>query len=384
MRILHTSDWHLGRTFHGTSLHELCKEFVQELVELVSTEHIDAVLISGDVYDQAQPRPDTVSLFSHALSAIVDAGAAVVATSGNHDSALRLGFASDLLRKAEVYFLTDASRLAEPVELTKDGVTVAVFGIPYLEPRAFAGRWDVPAQHTAVLSRAMQQVGEHLTEHTYTASIAMAHCFASSAQVPEVSDSERNISVGGLETVPASVFETVDYAALGHLHGKQKITETVRYSGSPLAFSFSEAFHRKGAWMIDVDHSGIRDIREHLWQTKLELIKLRGTLDEVLSAPEAVLSPDAMFSITLTDAKRPPHALEKLKESFANVSELYFEPQGAEQTQRVAPARVSPSKPIDEVCEDFFEYVLGNELTPTEHSYMQQVLAHIESESVSR
>ncbi len=384
MRILHTSDWHLGRTFHGASLHELCQQFVQELVQLVSTEQIDAVLISGDVYDQAQPRPDTVSLFSHALSSIVDAGAAVIATSGNHDSALRLGFASDLLRKAEVYFLTDASKLAEPVRLEKDGVTVAVFGIPYLEPRAFASRWDVAAQHTEVLNHAMQKVGEHLAAHSYTASVVMAHCFASSAHLPEVSDSERNISVGGLEAVPASVFETVDYAALGHLHGKQKVTEKVRYSGSPLAYSFSEANHKKGAWIIDIDASGISAIREHTWHTKLELIRLRGTLEEVLSSPEAILSPDAMFSITLTDSKRPPHALEKLKESFANVSELYFEPEGAEQSQRVGPHRISPSKPIDEVCDDFFEYVLGNELTPTEHTYLHQVLAHVESESVSR
>ncbi|WP_237194267.1 exonuclease SbcCD subunit D [Rothia nasimurium] len=371
MRILHTSDWHLGRTFHGTSLHSYAEQLLDELVTLVQEQGIDVVLISGDVYDQAQPRTETVQLFDRTLTRLVQAGVQVVATSGNHDSAIRLGFGSSLLSAAGVHLVTSQTQVGQPVLLAAGGVEVAFYGIPYLEPRPIAARWGTEASHASVLAEAMRRVEEDAATRQVAATVVLAHCFATGS---EPSESERDISVGGVQQVPASTFAAASYTALGHLHGRQKVTDTVRYSGSLLAYSFSEQNHRKGAWIIDVAPDGTIEVSEHTWQTHLVLKTLKGTLDEVLAESTVAAYGRAFVSITLTDAERPAAALDRLKAHYEHVQELFFAPEGVESRPEHSYRRTRESQSVQAICESFYEHVRGRTLNEAEATYLTDVL----------
>ena len=214
MRVIHTSDWHLGRSFHQVGLLDAQVRFVDFLVDLVRSEKVGAVLVSGDVYDRALPSPETVSVLADALTRLVDAGAQVVLTSGNHDSAIRLGFAADLLARAGVHIRASVASIGTPVLLGD----VAVYPLPYLEPAVVGPALGVAERsHASVLRAAMGRVSDDLATRRLP-SVVMAHAFVAGGTT---SESEREIAVGGVSVVPADVFDGIGYAALGHLHRPQ-------------------------------------------------------------------------------------------------------------------------------------------------------------------
>lgn len=255
MRLLHTSDWHLGRSFHRVGLLDAQAAFIDHLVATVRAERVDAVLVAGDVYDRALPSLPAVELFDDALHRLAALGVPTVMISGNHDSARRLGVASGLIDRAGIHLRTDPAGCATPVVLADAHGPVALYGLPYLEPALVREEFTLDrAGHTEVLSAAMARVRADLAARPAgTRSVVLAHAFVAGGAP---SDSERDITVGGVAAVPAGVFDGVDYVALGHLHGCQTITDRVRYSGSPLAYSFSEADHRKSMWLVDLGADG--------------------------------------------------------------------------------------------------------------------------------
>lgn len=374
---MHTSDWHLGRSFHGMSLHRLTKDLLDELVQTVVDERIDVVLVAGDVYDQAQPRTETIGLLSSVLERLAGEGCAVVLSSGNHDSAVRLAFAANLLSKSGIHLVTDPQSLGTPVTITRDDTTVAIYPIPYLEPRAVAETLGTEPSHEAVLAEACERIRQDAAGRDVAAKIVMAHCFATGA---EPSASERDISVGGAISVSQQIFAGFDYTALGHLHGRQRLSETVRYSGSLLAYSFSEEKHRKGGWIIDVGPEGVNEIREHRWETKLPLVSLTGTLEELLTDEKYAAHAQDVCRITLTDAQRPLGAIDRLRQRFGTVAELNFAPSGN------TPRRERPSlhqlheKPVTEVCGDFYQHVRQAELSEEESRFLNRVTSGVQEE----
>lgn len=351
MKLLHTSDWHLGRAFHGVGLLAAQSEFVDHLVATVRAESVDAVLVSGDVYDRALPPPDAVALLSEAVTRLIDAGARVIISSGNHDSAIRLGFASDLLSRAGLHIRSDLGSIGTPVMV---GDT-AVYPVPYLEPAASSVTEELGVDqrtHTAVLGAAMDRVRADAAARG-PRTIAMAHCFASGGAT---SESERDISTGGVAMVPTSTFDGVAYAALGHLHGTQQVAETVRYSGSPVAMSFGETHHTKGTLLLDLGADG--DVRVERVEAPVHrrLAQVRGTLREVLDDPHHAPAEGAWVQVTLTDPIRPVGAMEQLARRFPHVLQLRFDPQGESLPARSYAAKVARREPL-EVCCDFVEDV---------------------------
>src|SRR5690348_5811791 len=207
---------------------------IDHLVAVVRSEAVDVVVVAGDVYDRALPGVDVVALLDDALARLAGTGTTVVLSSGNHDSPRRLGFAARLLERSRVHVRTDPARCGDPVLLEDRYGPVAVYPLPYLEP-ALAGPLlgcDPGAGHETVLGTALSAVREDMSARPAgTRTVVAAHAFVGGG---EPSDSERDISVGGVGAVPAGLFAGVDYVALGHLHGRQRLGETVRYSGSPL------------------------------------------------------------------------------------------------------------------------------------------------------
>ena len=216
MRFLHTSDWHLGRSFHQVGLLGAQVRVLDHLVEVVRAEKVEAVLVSGDVYDRALPSPDTVAALGEALVRLVDAGAQVVLSSGNHDSATRLGFASGLLERSGLHIRSSVADIGRPVLVGG----VAVHALPYLEPAATADALGAPTRtHAGVLAAAMDRVRADLATRGGP-SVVMAHAFVTGGAT---SDSERDIAVGGVGAVHPDTFAGASYAALGHLHGRQEV-----------------------------------------------------------------------------------------------------------------------------------------------------------------
>ena len=354
MRLLHTSDWHLGRSFHREGLLGAQEVFVDHLVETVTHEQVDLVVVSGDVYDRALPPVDAVALADDALTRLAVAGVPVVLTAGNHDSARRLGFASELIAAAGVHVRSDPSALARPVVIDDAYGPVAVYGLPYLEPEVLTRSWGLDQRsHRAVTTEAMRRVRADLATRPGTRSVVLAHTWVVGG---EPSDSERDISVGGVSQVPASVFAGIDYVALGHLHGRQELAPHLRYSGSPLAYSFSEARQRKGCWLVDLGRAGVERVEFVEAPVPRRLGLLRGRLDELLTEPRHAAHEQSWLQVTLTDERRPTAAMDRLRRRFPHALVLHFEPEGGPATAHDWTRRLRGRTDV-EVVRDFVEVV---------------------------
>jgi exonuclease SbcD len=358
MRFLHTSDWHLGRSFHRVSMLDAQAAFLDHLVATVRAHDVDAVLVAGDVYDRAVPPLAAVELFDEALHRLAAADVPTVMISGNHDSARRLGVGAGLIERAGIHLRTDPAGCAVPVVLADAHGEVACYGLPYLEPALVKDEFKVDkARHETVLAAGMQRVRDDLAARPAgTRSVVLAHAFVAGG---EESDSERDITVGGVAAVPAGVFHGVDYVALGHLHGCQTITERVRYSGSPLAYSFSETHHRKTMWLVDLDADGGLTAERIDCPRPRPLARLRGTLEELLGDPALARHEASFVEATLTDAVRPAEPMARLAERFPHTLSLVFEPQRTGEDTLASYAQRLRGRSDHQIAEDFVAHVRG-------------------------
>lgn len=358
MRLLHTSDWHLGRSFHRVGLLDAQAAFIDHLVATVRAERVDAVLVAGDVYDRALPSLPAVELFDGALHRLAALGVPTVMISGNHDSARRLGVASGLIDRAGIHLRTDPAGCAAPVVLADQHGPVALYGLPYLEPALVREEFALErAGHTEVLSAAMARVRADMAARPAgTRSVVLAHAFVAGGAP---SDSERDITVGGVAAVPAGVFAGVDYVALGHLHGCQTITERVRYSGSPLAYSFSEADHRKSMWLVDLGADGSVAAERIDCPVPRPLARLRGRLEDLLEEPAHAAHEDSWVEATLTDPHRPHEPMARLRKRFPHALALVFDPERADADPHASYAQRLRGRTDRQIAEDFVAHVRG-------------------------
>ncbi|MCX3064035.1 exonuclease SbcCD subunit D [Streptomyces beihaiensis] len=358
MRLLHTSDWHLGRAFHRVNMLDAQAAFIDHLVTTARERGVDAVVVSGDVYDRAVPPLAAVELYDDALHRLADLGVPTVLISGNHDSARRLGVGAELIGRAGIHLRTRADRCAEPVVLADDHGDVAFYGLPYLEPALVKDSFGVVrAGHEQVLGAAMDRVRADLAARPDgTRSVVLAHAFVIGG---EPSDSERDISVGGVAAVPSGIFHGVDYVALGHLHGSQVITERIRYSGSPLPYSFSEAAHHKTMWLVDLDATGAVSAERLDCPVPRPLARIRGDLEELLADPELTAHEESWVEATLTDAVRPDDPMARLTGRFPHTLSLLFEPRRTETGPDAGYAERLRGRDDQEIAEDFVAHVRG-------------------------
>ncbi|MFD9871514.1 exonuclease SbcCD subunit D [Streptomyces niveus] len=358
MRFLHTSDWHLGRSFHRVSLLDAQAAFVDHLVATALAHEVDAVLVAGDVYDRAVPPLSAVDLFDRALHRLAEARVPTVMISGNHDSARRLGVGAGLIDHAGIHLRTDPARCATPVVLRDAHGDVAFYGLPYLEPALVRDEFKAARTgHEAVLSAALDRVRADLAARPPgTRSVVLAHAFVAGGAA---SDSERDITVGGVSAVPAGIFDGVDYVALGHLHGSQALTERVRYSGSPLAYSFSETDHRKTMWLVDLGAGGEIDAERIDCPVPRPLARVRGTLADLLDDPALTRHERSWIEATLTDPVRPAEPMARLAERFPHTLSLVFDPDRGDEDVVASYARRLEGRSDQEIAEDFVAHVRG-------------------------
>jgi len=404
MRFLHTSDWHLGRSLHRADLRAAQADFLDHLVETARAERVDAVLVAGDVYDRAIPPVDAVALCEDALARLRATGARVIVISGNHDSALRLGVNSALIDAAGVHLRTNRARLAEPVMLADEHGPVAVYGVPYLEPAlglpgetpaeaaaiavespaAAASAADPgtgqprPRSHASVLGQAAGRIRADAAARGLHRTVVMAHAWVAAgttdderrdAATRQQSGSERDISVGGIGYVPAALFDGFSYVALGHLHGQQTLAEHLRYSGSPLPYSFSEKNHRKGSWLVEVGLDGKTRVERVAAPVYRRLTELTGRIDDLLGSAEYAEREQDFIAVTLTDTARPDGAMDRLRGRFPHVLTLDFKPDGVVSDQRSYRERVKGRDDLT-VAAEFVRHVRNTDASPFEQELL--------------
>ena len=380
MKILHTSDWHLGRTLHKVDLHEHQAVFLDWLVDLVEAEQVDVVVIPGDVYDRAVPAVSSVTLLDRALARLADTGATVVLTSGNHDSPERLGFGRSLMRGG-IHLLTDVPGIEHPVTVEDEHGEVLFFGLPYLEPdRArtelvAVGEEPLARSHEAVTRAALDRVRERAADHPGARTVVLAHTFVSGG---EASDSERDLTVGGVDSVPAGVLGGIDYLALGHLHGCQDLTRSVGapawYSGSPLAFSFSGRHHRKSVLLVELGAPGTAaQVRRIDTPVPRRLTELRGTLEEILARRDEHAGD--WLKAVVTDPARPAHLQEQLREAYPHLLLTEYAPEGRAASAGTPVVR-REQNPL-EVMDEFLAHVTGGDPTAAEHDVLERAYSAV-------
>ncbi|TFB93646.1 exonuclease SbcCD subunit D [Cryobacterium sp. HLT2-28] len=324
MKILHTSDWHIGRTFHTHSTLGHLRVVFEALVEVVRERQVQVVVVAGDVFDSAMPSADSYTLLAWVLRELRGAGAAVVMTSGNHDSATRLGFQSEWAGLAGIHIITRPDQFLEPVTIADANGPVHFYGIPYLEPAMIRHLFpeETLRNHEQVLTFAMRRIRAEIAARGGR-SVVLAHCFAAGvAPAAEATEVERDITAGGLYLVPIAVFGPSDgplgpdYVALGHIHGRATLTERVRYSGAPLHYSFSEAGKPRGAWLVDLQAGRRAEVEWVGLPVPRRLSVLTGEIEELLTADDYERFEADWVSAVLTDQVRPLDGMRRLQKRF--------------------------------------------------------------------
>lgn len=373
MRLLHTSDWHLGRSFHRVDLTDAQRDFLTWLLAQSIDQRVDAVVVSGDIFDRAVPSVDAVALASAALAQFANAGIPVILIAGNHDSATRLGFGAELAQVSGIHVRTRTADLDRPITITDAHGPVHIFAIPYLDPDVVHDELQTGRSHVEVLTAAMNRIRTQLQE-VPGRSVVLAHAFITGGQP---SDSERDIRVGGVGDAPASVFDGVDYVALGHLHGAQQVsgsTSTIRYSGSPLAFSFSEINHVTSVTLVDIAHDGQVEFSLIPTPVPRPIARITGRLEALLADPQLAVYEQAWLHVTLTDDRRPDAPMDQLRERFPHVLVMEFRPDSALVTvdADLARLRAVAHDPV-EVGRAFLAYTGGGEPTDDEMAVIATV-----------
>jgi DNA repair protein SbcD/Mre11 len=362
MRFIHTADWHLGRLFHGFHLTEDQAHFLEQLVRVMRDARPDALIVAGDIYDRAVPPPEAVRLLNEFLrEAALDVGVPVIMIAGNHDSADRLAFGSSLFSQRGVHLFGPPSHPCGEVILHDGFGPVHVYCLPYADPpqmRECFGETSLSTHDEAMRASVERVRSRHPSGRR---SILVGHAYVAGG---EGCESERPLAIGGADQVNVDAFAGIDYVALGHLHRPQGLAGgRVRYSGSPLKYSFSEVDHRKCIHLVEMDGEGNCTVEDVPVSPRHDVRRVRGTLAGLLSNPERVGTPTDYLMIELEDDGPVLDAAGRLRERFPNV--MHIVPKEREQSATRAAGRIDLRRSTDaELFSRFFIDVTGVELTP--------------------
>lgn len=374
MKIIHTSDWHLGISLHNASLIEEQKSFVDYLTSFAKKENVDGIIIAGDIFDHSVSSSEAISIYNYAVTSLCnDIGIPVVISAGNHDGAARLASCNELLIKAGLYIYGKLSTEVKPVTIGD----VCIFTIPYFnidEVRAL-----YPTEKVSSYSEAMEIIIKKIKNSFIPnkKNILICHCFVGGS---ELSESDRSAMVGGTSVVSAEVFDGFDYVAMGHLHKAQNRGYNIRYSGSPLKYSFSEALHKKTITVITIEDE--LKIEEIEVSPLRELRFLKGTYDEIIVIAESDIHRDDYMKIELTDVYAGMEAVENFRSYYKNLLSISGKTNEFEENQMTVEELNSLS--TDDLLEKFYMDVTGTEITDEQKSWFNEALSSVQDVEVAQ
>lgn len=373
MKLIHLSDLHLGKRVNEFSMLEDQQYILTEILQIIDREKPDGVMIAGDVYDKSVPSAEAVALLDDFLVRLAKRDLQVFLISGNHDSPERMAFGGRLMAQSGVRLAPVYDGKVRPITLTDEYGRVNLYLLPFLKPahvrRCFPEREILT--YTDALAAAIEAMGVDTAQRN----VLVTHQFVTGAAR---CDSEE-ISVGGTDNVDVSVFEPFDYVALGHIHGPQQVgRETVRYCGTPLKYSFSEAKHQKSVTVVELGEKGAVSVRTVPLTPMRDLAELRGTYEELTFRGfyDGTSYPRDYVHITLTDEEDIPDAVSKLRIIYPNLMKLDYDNkrtragivlEGAEDQQR---------SPL-ELLEEFYEKQNGQPMGEKQRAFAKNLMERI-------
>lgn len=377
MKFIHLSDLHLGKRLLGYSLLEDQKYILERILDVIKAEKPDAVFIAGDVYDRSVPPEEAVTLFDDFLSALSDMeNMKTFVISGNHDSPERLAFGSRLMQNSGVYISPTYNAEISPVSIEDEQGITDIFMLPFIKPVHI--RRYFPSEEITDFTSAIKTAVDHMPIDPEHRNILLAHQFVTGA----VQGGSEDINVGGLDNVEASVFAPFDYTALGHIHGTQNVSsKKIRYCGTPLKYSFSEAGQKKSVTVGTLSEKGKLEIKTIPLTPMREMHKLNGSFDELISRAENMneAEKNAYLQITLTDDEDIYEAYSRLAMHFPYLMSLKYDNKRTRMLFDSTQSGADEMKTDDPVglFGEFFEERNGYPLSAEQNSYINALCKKI-------
>ncbi len=378
MKLIHLSDLHLGKRVNEFSMLEDQKFILNQILEAADQEKPDGVLLAGDLYDKPVPPAEAVGLLDWFLTELSARKIAVFAISGNHDSAERIAFGSRLMGDRGVFLSPVYDGTVEKVEMQDEYGTVCVYLLPFLKPAVVRSVWKHKADQIRTYDDALRMVVSSIPSDPSQRNLLVSHQFVTGASRCE----SEEIFVGGLDNIDVSMFDAFDYVALGHIHSPQHIgRETVRYCGTPLKYSFSEAGQQKSITVVELKEKGDISISTIPLRPLRDLRKIKGTYLEVTARDfYAGTNTSDYLQITLTDEEDIPDGLQKLRIIYPNLMRLEYDNRRTRENQEILQVQAMEEKSELELFEEFYELQNNQPMSQEQRDFSRELIQKLKEE----
>ena len=373
MKLIHLSDLHIGKRVNEVSMIEDQEYILTQILRIIDEEKVDAVLIAGDVYDKSVPSAEAVTLFDDFLCRLAKRKMPTLIISGNHDSAERLAFGNRLFESSGIHISPVYNGEVESVILSDEHGEVKFWLLPFVKP-AHVKRY-YPDAGIESYTDAIRVAVEHMALDKNSRNVLLTHQFVTGASTCE----SEEISVGGSDNVDASVFEDFDYVALGHIHGPQNIgSNRVRYCGTPLKYSFSEAGHYKSVKVVELGSKGELTHRTVPLTPRHDMREIRGTFAELTDkAYYSAQTTDDYLHIILTDEEDVPEAMGRLRVIYPNLMKLTYDNTRTRANQVIGGAEDVKSKSPLQLFEELYEQQNNQPMSDEQRAFARELIESI-------
>lgn len=372
MKLFHLSDLHIGKRVNEFSMIEDQKYILTQILYAADQEKPDGILISGDVYDRTIPTAEAVQVFDAFLTRLSEQKIPAFIISGNHDSAERLAFGSSLMGKSGIYFSKVYDRTVEKIPMQDAYGTVWIYLLPFLRPSTIRHALPERAEEVQSAADAVRIALEQTKIDEKERNVLLAHQFVTGAKRCDAEE----LQVGDVDQIPAELFASFEYVALGHIHSPQKVgRETVRYCGAPLKYSFSEAGQEKSITVVELKEKGSVDLRTIPLKPLHDLRKIRGTYLEV-TAKSFYENRDCedYLQVTLTDEEDVPDGMAKLRTIYPNLMRLEYDNKRTRSNAEVRAAERVEEKSELELFQEFYELQNNQSMTEVQERFVEELL----------
>ncbi|MCI5584173.1 MAG: exonuclease SbcCD subunit D [Lachnospiraceae bacterium] len=371
MKFVHISDLHLGKKLHQLSLLEDQRYILKEIINIVEREQADGILIAGDIYDKIYPSAEAVALFDSFLVELAKAGRKIFVISGNHDSPERIAFLGRLTSLAGVYLSPVYNGQIDRITLEDEFGPLNLFLLPFIKPVHV--RHFYPEEEISDYTQAIQLIIRQMRLDKGERNLLVAHQFVTGA----IRSESEEISVGGLDNVAAGVFKDFDYVALGHLHRPQSVTEKkIRYSGTPLKYSFSESEDNKSITIVELKEKGRVEINTAALSPLRDVVKLQGTFLQLMERGQKEKTEDYV-QITLWDEEDIPNAFGRLALVYPGLLHLEYDNMRTRQSREVRVRKEHAGLSPRELFAGFYEEMNNQPLTEKQLDYLEEKMEAI-------
>lgn len=372
MKLFHLSDLHIGKRVNEFSMIEDQKYILTQILYAADQEKPDGILISGDVYDRTIPTAEAVQVFDAFLTRLSEQKIPAFIISGNHDSAERLAFGSSLMGKSGIYFSKVYDGTVEKIPMQDAYGTVWIYLLPFLRPSTIRHALPERAEEVQSAADAVRIALEQTKIDEKERNVLLAHQFVTGAKRCDAEE----LQVGDVDQIPAELFASFEYVALGHIHSPQKVgRETVRYCGAPLKYSFSEAGQEKSITVVELKEKGSVDLRTIPLKPLHDLRKIRGTYLEV-TAKSFYENRDCedYLQVTLTDEEDVPDGMAKLRTIYPNLMRLEYDNKRTRSNAEVRAAERVEEKSELELFQEFYELQNNQSMTEAQEQFVEELL----------